>query len=36
MSRDHTLSHLFTFALLGGLSVAMAVLLMNSGGGLYA
>ncbi|GLQ24060.1 hypothetical protein GCM10007853_19340 [Algimonas ampicilliniresistens] len=36
MSESHTLSHLITFALLGGITITLACLLLHSGGGLYA
>ena len=36
MSNSHTLSHLITFILLGGISITVGMLLLGSGGGLYA
>jgi hypothetical protein len=36
MSNNHTVSHLITFILLGGISTAVVILLRGSGGGLYA
>jgi hypothetical protein len=36
MSESHTLSHLITFVLLGGITITLACLLLHSGGGLYA
>lgn len=36
MSHDRTLSHLMTFALLGGIVITVGRLLLTTGGGLYA
>ena len=36
MSDSHTLSHLITFVLMGGITVSIGYLLLTSGGGLYA
>lgn len=36
MSDSHALSHLITFTLLGGITILIALLLLHSGGGLYA
>lgn len=36
MTSHRTLSHLFTFVLLGGIMITVGCLLLDSGNGLYA
>lgn len=35
MSQDHTFSHLFTFAILGGITGSLVYLLLTTSTGLY-
>jgi hypothetical protein len=36
MSDKHAFSHLITFVMMGGIAISFGILLLNSGGGLYA